>query len=79
MSQKENKFDGNFDEDSQNKSVPVQLLTLVSMLIDGPGMNNQISQSSLTISQLVLSNYKDKVKNSSAEIHQRHNHQRDAS
>ena len=36
MAEKKNLFNGTFDIDCQLKSIPIQLLTLVNMLIDGP-------------------------------------------
>ena len=41
MAARENNFHGSFDEESQLRSVPIQLLTLVSMLIDGPDIENK--------------------------------------
>ena len=42
----------------QVNSIPIHLLTLVSMLIDGPGVSNhQSSQLSLTIAQLIQKNF----------------------
>ena len=64
MNFSENKFDGTFMEDCQVMSVPTELLTLVSLLIDGPIIDGSIfSQSSLTFSQLILSNFKQKYQN----------------
>ena len=60
MSSKVNKFDGTFDEDSQIKSIPIQLYTLISMLIDGPSVSSRISQASLTVSQNILSSFKQR-------------------
>ena len=41
----------------QVNSIPIHLLTLVSMLIDGPGVSNcQFSQPSLTVAQLIQIN-----------------------
>ena len=40
------------------KSIPIQLLTLVGMLIDGSVVSNPISQASLTVSQHILSSFK---------------------
>ena len=42
----------------QANSIPIHLLTLVSMLIDGPGVSShQFSQPSLTIAQLIQKNF----------------------
>ena len=49
----------NVDDDTMNNieqvnSIPIHLLTLVSMLIDGPGVSNRhFSQTALTIGQLI--------------------------
>ena len=52
----------------QANSIPIHLLTLVSMLIDGPGVSNhQFSQPSLTIAQLIQSNFR---KNKNHDIRQ---------
>ena len=58
------KTSSNLDDDTINNielvnSVPIQLLTLVSMLIDGPGvLNRQFSQTALTIAQLIQTNFR---------------------
>ena len=63
LSSKINKFDGSFDEGCQNMSVPAELLTFISILIDGPSVDNiNYSQPALTVSQLILSNFKQKTK-----------------
>ena len=61
MASSENKFDGTFLQDCQVMPVPLELLTLVNLFIDGPntGISN-FSQPSLTDSQLILSNFKQK-------------------
>ena len=52
----------------QVNSIPVHLLTLVSMLIDGPGVSNhQFLQPSLTIAQLIQTNFR---KNKNHDIRQ---------
>ena len=38
MEDTNNDFDGSFENDCQRKSIPIQLLTVISMLIDGVGM-----------------------------------------
>ena len=59
----ENYFNGSFEEGCQRKSVPIQLLTVISMLVDGVGTQTKgFSQQSLTISQLIQSNFKKKIK-----------------
>ena len=63
MGSKENSFNGRFDMDSQVKSIPIELLTLKSTLIDGLSMSTNIGQASLTISQLIVSNFKQKGNN----------------
>ena len=50
-------FNGTFDLDCQLKSISIQLLTLVNMLIDGP-TRIAVSQASLSIAQLIFSNFK---------------------
>ena len=39
-----NSFNGSFPEDCQKKSIPAQLLSMVTMIIDGTGINKEISQ-----------------------------------
>ena len=52
----------------QVNSIPIHLLTLVSMLIDGPGVSNhQFLQPSLTIAQLIQTNFR---KNKNHDIRQ---------
>ena len=52
------------------KSVPIELLSLVNLLIDGLYMDNDhFSQATLTISQLLVSNFKKK--STGLESHQR--------
>ena len=57
MAEKKNSFNGTFDIDCQLKLIPIQLLTLVNMLIDGPACTT-VSQASLSIAQLIFSNFK---------------------
>ena len=47
---------GKFDDKCQYDSVPVKLRTFISMLIDGPDITTEISQSALTCSQLIVKN-----------------------
>ena len=53
MAEKKNSFNSTFDIDCQLKSTPIQLLTLVNMLIDGPACTT-VSQASLLIAQLIF-------------------------
>ena len=56
-----NKFDGSFKNECQKDSVPIELLVLISMLVDGVGIENQgFSQETLTISQLVMYNFSNR-------------------
>ena len=56
-----NKFDGSFKNECQKDSVPIELLVLISMLVDGVGIENQgFSQEALTISQLVMYNFSNR-------------------
>ena len=74
LSSKLNNFDGSFEEDCQTRSVPIELLTLISMLIDGPFIHNRnFSQPALTISQLIMSNFRQKAHNTFQHTHQRTN------
>ena len=61
MKDTHNKFDGTFQLGCQKDSVPIALLTLISMLIVGDGIEHQgVSQEALTISQLVTYNFRNK-------------------
>ena len=54
-----NTFNGEFTSDSQMNSVPIQLLSLTSMLIDGTNISNKgFSQASVTASQIVVYNFR---------------------
>ena len=54
----------NLDDDTMNdieqvSSMPIHLLTLVNMLMHGPGVSNrQFSQPALTITQLIQTNFR---------------------
>ena len=49
-----NSFDGYFEECCQRKSVPIQHLTVIRMLVDGLDTHNKgFSQKYITISQLI--------------------------
>ena len=68
MSAVENTFDGNFPQSCQRQAVPIELLTLISLIIDGLNIDNtQFSQASLTISQLILANFKQSSRSSKAQ------------
>ena len=54
---KKNSFNDTFDIDCQLKSILIQLLTLVNMLIDDPTCTT-VSQASLSIAQPIFSNFK---------------------
>ena len=53
-------FDGNFPYDCQKDSVPYSLKLLISMILYGPSVDCIDTQSCLTISQLLLFNFKKK-------------------
>ena len=49
MAKKHSEFNGSFLPDCQNNSIPIELLTLICMLIDVVGRkNNSVSQAALT-------------------------------
>ena len=48
---------GKVDDKCQYDSVPVEFRTFISMLIDGPDITTEISQSALTCSQLIMTNF----------------------
>ncbi len=47
MLQLKNKFNGSFDTKCQEKSVPSSLLTLVSMVLNGPNIQDQSNLSGI--------------------------------
>ena len=50
-------FNGSFDENSQKNSIPQTLITLIGMLLEGPGnCDANDNQATLTISQLIKFN-----------------------
>ena len=55
-----NPFTGSFEENCQEKSVPHQLLALVSMVLEGPSIKDQIGEcstpASLSIAQMMKYN-----------------------
>ena len=56
------KFSGNFSGTCQLDSVPTSLKTLVSMILSGPSLREKDSQTSVSISQLLLFNSRKKDK-----------------
>ena len=53
-----NEFDGSSKNECQKDYVPIELLVLMSMLIDGVSIENQdFSQGTFTMSQLVMYNF----------------------
>ena len=57
-----NKFVGSFNKDSQADSVPIALMTLMSMLVDGTTTeHNVLSQGALTSAQVVIYNFRKKT------------------
>lgn len=53
MASTRNAIKNSFVENFQEESTPVHLFTLVSMLIDDPGITNKFSQPALTIAQFI--------------------------
>ena len=59
MREWKNEFNGVFESDCQENSVPVQLLTTISMLIDNNDLTGQrFSQGALTCAQIIMYNFK---------------------
>ena len=57
-------FGETFKNIDQINSIPIHLLTLVSMSIDGPDVSNRcFSQPALTIAQLIQTNFRKNRKN----------------
>ena len=56
----ENKLVGSFNKDSQADSVPIALMTLMSMLVDGTTTENVLSQGALTSEQVAIYNVRKK-------------------
>ena len=56
MFEKSSSFNSSFRKGCQEDSVPELLLALVSMILDGPNIKDQISttQAALTIAQLLI-------------------------
>ena len=59
ISCQQNKFDWTFSENCQSNAVPKELLTLISMIIDGTSVMSKLSQASLTCAQLIVHRRKD--------------------
>ena len=66
MSKLRNTFSTHFGDNSQISSVPIELLTLISALVDGVDISNKtFSQSAVTCSQQIMYNFqKNKRKKS---------------
>ena len=82
MLEKKQSFDGTFTSSCQKDSVPTSLLALVTMMLEGPNIQDQTdletieSDTALTISQLLLFNT---VKHRSVAGSARHNTERETS
>ena len=64
-----NEFSGDFNSNCQRESVPTELLTLISMLIEGTNVSMTTSQSVLTCAQIIMYNFRscsNKVGNTSS-------------
>ena len=73
MSTVQNRFKGTFSDDSQQNSIPIRLLSLCSMLIDGFNPKDTgFSQPALTVSQLIMHVYKKKINRNPSTIRRRH-------
>ena len=61
MGSTNNRFTGKLSPDSQLKSVPTKLVTLISMLIDGCSIENaNYSQEAISVSQIMQTNFHEK-------------------
>ena len=70
-----NKLNETFIENCQVTSVPIELLTLVSLLIDGSNIDiSNFRQPFLTVSQLILTNFKQSYHNVTNPENQQSNH-----
>ena len=58
ISRQQDIFTGKLSTDCQKNSVPKELLSLISMIIDGTDHTSKLSQATLTCAQLIVSNYK---------------------
>ena len=55
----QNNFVGSFPQSCQQGSLPIRLLTLISVLVDGTDVNDKgFSQSALAVAQLIMYNFK---------------------
>lgn len=70
MLKKSNTFKGSFDSDCQGKSVPVSLVALMSMILDGPSIEDDVTsnQVALTIAQLLMFNCSSRRRSSKEEV-----------
>ncbi len=80
MLKMKNEFSGSFDAHSQEKSEPVSLLELVSMVLNGTNITTQLSSASMpqpaiTLSQLLM--YNCSTHQSKAATTARHSQQRE--
>ena len=63
MASHKNEFHSVFDKDSQVNAVPMILMTLVSMLVDGASVENRgFSQGALSAAQIIMYNFRKKTK-----------------
>ena len=68
----QNNFIGNSSQTCQQGSLPIRLLTLISMLVDGADVNEKgFSQFTLTVAQLIMYNFRLKSRNITC-VHRRH-------
>ena len=71
ISNPNNSFNGSFTSNCQDKSIPHKLVTLFSLIIDGCGVENTgYSQQTLTIAQLIQTNF-DKREKTDTTTHRR--------
>ena len=72
MNTVQNNFLGNFSQTCQQDSLPIRLLTLISMLVDGADVNEKgFSQFTLTVAQLIMYNFRLQSRNITC-VHRRH-------
>ena len=81
MFNKRREFNGSFHAQCQEQSVPISLLALVTMVLNGPNIKSQTSSSSvpqppLTLSQLLLYNSTNRYKENATD-NVRHSKQRE--
>ena len=73
MAKVENEFSYSFPAECQEKSVPIQLQTLCSLLIDGS--DPQVvgfSQASLSVAQLIMYQYRKTIPSKELSVNRRH-------